>query len=364
MGKSLEIKPLSDAGLLGRRVLVADDEAPTRWSYVGLLRDAGARVTEARDGLEALELARGHRPDLIVADIAMPRLDGLGLCAALRREPALDGVTVVLLSDGGPPQAVWGSDTESRPLVDAVVGVLTRHEAPSVPEPREEPETRLKKPEIAEDSALVVDLVERENVRAQSTVAMHGEPANRLRRSAPGVWRFRASSTPQADGSTSRFGVELGMMSRVLGVGFIGLLAGTIGLLVWHQVILVSATESPGSAPEPAKDVPATPTLEPEVAEDLGLSAFSGVLRPGVDPSIGASEGQGVLEVEGPSDVKITVDGIDHGSLPSSFALDEGLHVVRYRFDDNFTDRFYYVKSGATRALRVITRPGGFVDAR
>ena len=44
--------------------------------------------------------------------------------------------------------------------------------------------------------------------------------------------------------------------------------------------------------------------------------------------------------------------------------LQEGRHVVRYQLGDGSTVRFYYVKSGATRALRVITRPGGFVDAR
>ncbi|MEM7437520.1 MAG: response regulator, partial [Myxococcota bacterium] len=84
--------------LRGRRVLLADDDSQVRWFYVGVLREAGARVVEARDGVHALELARESPPEIILADIVMPRLDGLGLCAAVRREPRLDGVPIVLLS--------------------------------------------------------------------------------------------------------------------------------------------------------------------------------------------------------------------------------------------------------------------------
>ena len=44
--------------------------------------------------------------------------------------------------------------------------------------------------------------------------------------------------------------------------------------------------------------------------------------------------------------------------------LDAGTHRVRYRLGAKSTDRFYYVKPGATRALQVVTQAGGFVDAR
>ena len=43
-------------------------------------------ILEARDGQEALEIARERRVDLVITDGAMPRLDGFGLCAAVRRE--------------------------------------------------------------------------------------------------------------------------------------------------------------------------------------------------------------------------------------------------------------------------------------
>jgi len=90
--------PPVESKLRGRRILLAHDEAQVRWSCVGLLREAGARVIEARHGAHALELACEDPPDLILAHAVMKRLDGPGLYAAIRREPVLDGIPVVLFS--------------------------------------------------------------------------------------------------------------------------------------------------------------------------------------------------------------------------------------------------------------------------
>jgi two-component system chemotaxis response regulator CheY len=56
------------------------------------------RVLEARDGAEALVIARAERPELILADLRLPGLDGLGLCRALRTEVLLRTTPVILLS--------------------------------------------------------------------------------------------------------------------------------------------------------------------------------------------------------------------------------------------------------------------------
>lgn len=56
------------------------------------------RVLEARDGVEALIVARSHHPDLILTDLRLPRLDGPGLCRQLRADPALREVPVIVLS--------------------------------------------------------------------------------------------------------------------------------------------------------------------------------------------------------------------------------------------------------------------------
>jgi two-component system, response regulator PdtaR len=60
------------------RILVAEDETIIRLDLRGLLESAGYEVVaEARDGEEAVELARAHEPDLALMDVKMPRLDGI-----------------------------------------------------------------------------------------------------------------------------------------------------------------------------------------------------------------------------------------------------------------------------------------------
>src|SRR3954462_684729 len=60
------------------RILVAEDETIIRLDLRGLLERAGYEVVaEARDGEEAVELARLHQPDLALLDVKMPRLDGI-----------------------------------------------------------------------------------------------------------------------------------------------------------------------------------------------------------------------------------------------------------------------------------------------
>jgi CheY-like chemotaxis protein len=55
-------------------------------------------VLEAADGLSALELVRLERPNLVILDLTMPRLDGLRACRALRSDPELAGTRVLVLT--------------------------------------------------------------------------------------------------------------------------------------------------------------------------------------------------------------------------------------------------------------------------
>ncbi|MFJ1730639.1 SpoIIE family protein phosphatase [Streptomyces sp. NPDC088254] len=80
------------------RVLVADDNADMREYLTRLLHGAGYRVDAVNDGLAALEAVRGDAPDLVVSDVMMPCLDGLGLVGALRTDPRTASVPVLLLS--------------------------------------------------------------------------------------------------------------------------------------------------------------------------------------------------------------------------------------------------------------------------
>jgi signal transduction histidine kinase/DNA-binding response OmpR family regulator len=93
------IAPEPAAPVPGRRfrVLLADDNADMR-DYVRRLLAERYDVEAVADGQAALDAARRQRPDLVLSDVMMPRLDGFGLLQALRGDPALRDVPVVLLS--------------------------------------------------------------------------------------------------------------------------------------------------------------------------------------------------------------------------------------------------------------------------
>ena len=78
-------------------ILVVDDNADLRDYIVNLLGQHYA-VETAVDGLAALEAARLRKPALVLSDVMMPRLDGFGLLRALRADPVLRDVPVILLS--------------------------------------------------------------------------------------------------------------------------------------------------------------------------------------------------------------------------------------------------------------------------
>ena len=83
---------------MGPRVLVVDDDPAIRELVASLLADEGWEVRTAADGLAALAAADAWCPDLIVSDVAMPRLDGPGLLARLRQRG--DQTPFVLVSAG------------------------------------------------------------------------------------------------------------------------------------------------------------------------------------------------------------------------------------------------------------------------
>lgn len=83
---------------MGRRdkiVLIVDDQDDERAIQRAMLEHLGYRVAEAPDGKEALDVAHRLLPDLVLLDIAMPRLDGLAVCRALRADPRTSGATVL-----------------------------------------------------------------------------------------------------------------------------------------------------------------------------------------------------------------------------------------------------------------------------
>jgi PAS domain S-box-containing protein len=85
-------------GARDRLILLADDNADMRTYLRRLLLAAGYRVEAVTDGELALAAAKRLRPDLVLSDVMMPRLDGFGLLAALRDDPELRDTPILLLS--------------------------------------------------------------------------------------------------------------------------------------------------------------------------------------------------------------------------------------------------------------------------
>lgn len=79
-----------------KSILIADDDEGIRQILTIQLGDAGYRVIEAQDGLEAIELFRSEEPDIVLTDLRMPYKDGQSLLESIKQEDA--AATVVLMS--------------------------------------------------------------------------------------------------------------------------------------------------------------------------------------------------------------------------------------------------------------------------
>jgi two-component system, response regulator PdtaR len=100
------------------RILIAEDETIIRLDLRSLLEDAGHEVcAEARDGMEAVELARERQPELAILDVKMPRLDGI---EAARRILEEHPMPIVMLTAYGQDELV------SRAVEAGVFGYLVK----------------------------------------------------------------------------------------------------------------------------------------------------------------------------------------------------------------------------------------------
>ncbi len=129
---------VTDSGTLrgscASKVLVAEDHEDTRFLLRTLLERRGFAVVEACDGVEACEVAQRERPDLILMDGGLPRLDGFAATRRLRGLAPLSAVPIVFLSGHAGPQhrlaalAAGCDDYVVKPFdVARLDGILNRH---------------------------------------------------------------------------------------------------------------------------------------------------------------------------------------------------------------------------------------------
>ncbi|MDB4881420.1 MAG: Signal transduction response regulator [Gemmatimonadetes bacterium] len=82
----------------GHVILIADDNDDQRALYVDLLTHAGYRVSEARDGAEAIERARADRPALILMDVTMPGTSGWNAVRAIRDQLETQAIPIIVIT--------------------------------------------------------------------------------------------------------------------------------------------------------------------------------------------------------------------------------------------------------------------------
>ena len=127
-------------------ILIIDDKPTNRDVLRTVLGYKNHRVLEASDGQEGLELARAERPDLVIADILMPRMDGYEMVRSLRADPSIANTRVIfytatyLKSEGMKLAQACGvshliiKPSDPQDILDTVNAVLNETPIPASPE--------------------------------------------------------------------------------------------------------------------------------------------------------------------------------------------------------------------------------------
>ena len=90
----------------GQLCLIVDDSRVVRQIARRMLENAGLRVVEAADGLEGLDACRNCRPDYLLLDWNMPRMDGMECLKAIRREFGIELPRVILCTTENEPDRI------------------------------------------------------------------------------------------------------------------------------------------------------------------------------------------------------------------------------------------------------------------
>jgi two-component system alkaline phosphatase synthesis response regulator PhoP len=87
-----------DSSEPGPKILVVDDEEDLLELLRYNLEREGFQTVPARDGVEAIERARTEKPDLVILDIMMPRMDGIEVCRRMRQDAHLRTIPILMLT--------------------------------------------------------------------------------------------------------------------------------------------------------------------------------------------------------------------------------------------------------------------------
>ena len=125
---------MDGADLKGVHVMIVDDSKTIRRTAETLLTKAGAKVSMATDGFEALATIAENEPQLVFVDIMMPRLDGYQTCALIKSNARFASMPVVMLSskdglfDRARGRIVGCDDYLTKPFSrDELLGAVRKH---------------------------------------------------------------------------------------------------------------------------------------------------------------------------------------------------------------------------------------------
>ena len=86
------------------RILVVDDSEDVRLALMTILEDVGHNVLEAEDGSEVIAMVLSGNPELVLLDVAMPRMDGFEALKRLKADAATSDVPVIMVTAKGRPE--------------------------------------------------------------------------------------------------------------------------------------------------------------------------------------------------------------------------------------------------------------------
>jgi two-component system chemotaxis response regulator CheY len=112
-----------------KQILIVDDAATVRMYHRGIFEDAGYRVLEAANGVEALEKTLAEAFDLFVVDVNMPQLDGFGFLRALRVQdlPQAPAIMVTTEAEDGDRRQAFEAGANLYLVKPAAPAVLLRY---------------------------------------------------------------------------------------------------------------------------------------------------------------------------------------------------------------------------------------------
>ncbi|XOU94487.1 MAG: response regulator transcription factor [Candidatus Kerfeldbacteria bacterium] len=88
------------------KILLVEDDKMLADMYITKFSKEGMKIMRAEDGAEGLSMAKEHKPDLILLDIIMPKLDGFAVLRELRKNKDTENVHVLLLTNLGQSEDV------------------------------------------------------------------------------------------------------------------------------------------------------------------------------------------------------------------------------------------------------------------